>query len=282
MFICPTCKIEWPENYCPDCAHTIESLLAQPSPPTGASPVEKPTVLSESTSHRIAPPEQAPPQGVRLGPIVRDVLIVMALSFIGGWAVDMTGYGNFLAIAAAGDLLGIVGFIIAGYLAVGNRWRHLFHVAIGFWLGSIVNVLFGPFGIFQWLLSILTVALMMGVGGSLSFLFKGDGATRPKTGVEPPTTGGQGFSPAIFRLACIVIGILTGFSALPNGKAEHPLLTVQCCIIGAIAGNIVGAVFAGASHLVYKKFGAKGRTLFLSVAMIAVICLGIWVGVSIQ
>jgi hypothetical protein len=244
--------------------------------------VEKPKVSSESASQRIAPPVQAPTEGVRFGPIVRDVLIVMALSFIGGWAVDMTGHGNFLAIAAAGDLLGTVGFIIAGCLAVGNRWRHLFYVAIGFWLGSIVNVLFGPFGIFQWLLSILTIALMMGVGGSLSFLFKRDGATRPKTGVEPPTIERQGFSPAIFRLACIVIGILTGFAALPNGKAEHPLLTLQCCFIGAIAGNIVGAVLAGASHLVYKKFGAKGRTLFLSVAMIVVICLGIWAGASLQ
>jgi hypothetical protein len=281
-FICPTCKSEWPENYCPECAHAIDSLLVQRAPPTGATQVENPTVSSLSTSHRNAPPEQAPPQRVRLGPIIRDVLIIMALLFIGPWAVDMTWHANMLAMVAAGLLLGTVGFIIAGCLAVGNRWRHLFYVAIGVWLMSILNVLFGPFGIFQWLLSIITDALMMGVGGSLSFLFKRDGTTRPKTGVEAPTTVRQGFNPAIFVLACIIIGILTAFFSFPDGKAEHLGLTLEGCFIGAIAGSIVGRIFAWASQFVYNKFGAKGRTLFLSVAMIAIIGFAIWVRASLQ
>jgi hypothetical protein len=106
--------------------------------------------------------------------------------------------------------------------------------------------------------------------------------TTPKTRVEPPTTGRQVFSPAIFVLACIIIGILTAFFSFPDGKAEHLGLTFEGCFIGAIAGSIVGRVFAWASQLVYKKFGAKGRILFLSVAMIAIIGSAIWVRATLQ
>ena len=98
-----------------------------------------------------------------------------------------------------------------------------------------------------------------------------------KNSTEQATPERQSFSPSIFRWACVVIGILTAFFGLPDGKAEHQLLTLKVCFVGVIAGSLVGGVFAGASHLVYKKFGANGRTLFLSAAMIAVICLGIWV-----
>jgi len=39
-FTCSTCGKEWPENYCPECFHTIERAPAPPAPPVVASTVE--------------------------------------------------------------------------------------------------------------------------------------------------------------------------------------------------------------------------------------------------
>jgi hypothetical protein len=37
MFTCSTCRKAWPENYCPECAHTIDSSAAQQRPVTASS-----------------------------------------------------------------------------------------------------------------------------------------------------------------------------------------------------------------------------------------------------
>jgi len=128
------------------------------------------------------PPVPQPPlptgQPMRVGLIIRDVVIIFALTFIGGFVVGLaaspTSQRGMLAIAASNMLLGTVGFVISGCLTVGNRWRHLFYVAVGVWLMGLMNVLFFGFGVVQWFFGIFGVSLMMGVGGALSYIFHRD------------------------------------------------------------------------------------------------------------
>ena len=115
---------------------------------------------------------------MRVGPIIRDVVIIVALTAFGGFVIGLTGalasQGGMLAIVASNLLLGTVGFVISGCLARDNRWRHLAYVAVGVWLFGLVNVLFFGFGIIQWCLSSIAVGSMMGVGGALSYVFRRD------------------------------------------------------------------------------------------------------------
>ena len=69
------------------------------------------------------------------------------------------------------SLFSIVGFCISGYLAKGNRWKHLSFVALFAWLTSIVNIFFG-FPVVFWLATVFFIFPLMGVGGGLSYLFK--------------------------------------------------------------------------------------------------------------
>ena len=66
----------------------------------------------------------------------------------------------------------IVGFTISGCLATGNRWRHLSFVAAFVWGLNIIVVFFGGSTITQWLEQAVGIAICMGIGGGISFLFK--------------------------------------------------------------------------------------------------------------
>ncbi len=121
--------------------------------------------------------------------VARDVAIVFVLTFLGGLVVGFTssltgGEVNVLAIALSNIIFGTVGFTISGCIVKINRFRHLYQVALGVWLLSLVNVALGLVDIQQWLVSILSVLLMMGMGGGLSYLFV---RTPP---VEPPAGAG--------------------------------------------------------------------------------------------
>ena len=115
---------------------------------------------------------------MRVGPILRDIVIIVALTFIGGFVIGLaaapTSSRGMLAIAASNLLLGTVGFVISGCLAVGSRWRHLAYVGLGVWLAGLMNVLLFGFSIAQWFFGIIGVALMMGLGGAISYVFKRD------------------------------------------------------------------------------------------------------------
>lgn len=139
--------------------------------------------MDTSVPPPIVPPPQPADQPVRVGPILRDIAIIVGLTFIGGFVIGLAGSyrspRGMLAIAASNILLGTVGFVISGCLAPGNRWRHLAYVGLGVWLFGLFNVLFLGFGIVQWFFGIILVALMMGVGGAISYAFKKD--TGPST-----------------------------------------------------------------------------------------------------
>jgi hypothetical protein len=117
-------------------------------------------------------------------PVIRDVAIVWILTSIGGFVVgfatalanhgqpkDMQRY--LLAIAASNLLLGIVAFTIVGCLAPPARWRHLSLVAVAAWLTNLINVAQFGVTIRQWLVGSLFMALIMGIGGAISYIFKG-------------------------------------------------------------------------------------------------------------
>jgi hypothetical protein len=113
----------------------------------------------------------------RLGAVIRDVAIISVLGLAGGFAIGVAaGWGSppGIGLAALNLLLVTLGFVISGCLAIGNRWRHLAYVALGVWLAGSMNVVFYDSTIVEWLLGAPLVALMMGLGGAISYLFKKD------------------------------------------------------------------------------------------------------------
>ena len=113
---------------------------------------------------------------ISIGTIIRDVVIIVVLTAIGGFVIGLSGglrsSTGMIAIAVSNLLLGTVGFIISACLAHGNRWRHLWIVALGVWIFGIVNIMFFGFSIGQWIASAFAIALMTGAGGGLSYVFR--------------------------------------------------------------------------------------------------------------
>lgn len=116
--------------------------------------------------------------GVSIGGIVRDVAIIFGLTVLGGYLLGVSKpYGRIPDHTIALTNLGMatVGFTIAGCLApTGYRWAHLRAVALGLWLVSSVNIFLGIATPAQWALGSIFVAILMAVGGGLSYFFKAD------------------------------------------------------------------------------------------------------------
>jgi len=94
---------------------------------------------------------------------------------VAGFARGQSGDAQFgLAIAVSNLIFEIVGFTISGCLAPPGRWHHLALVALGAWLVSIFNVVFFNVNIILWMASVVTMAVTMGIGGAISYLFKKD------------------------------------------------------------------------------------------------------------
>jgi hypothetical protein len=136
----------------------------------------------------IPPPIGQPPpptaQGLRVGPIVRDVVIVWVLTAMGGAVAGVATGGPqrdpqrfMLAVAVSNFFLGTVAFTITGCLAPPGRWRHLGFVALGAWFTSLINVVFFGVSIPQWIGGAIFMAVVMGIGGGISYAFRRD--TKP-------------------------------------------------------------------------------------------------------
>jgi hypothetical protein len=114
---------------------------------------------------------------VHLLKVIRDVAIIVILTGIAGAAMQgilgtTAPAGAVRAIALSNLIFGTIGFVISGALARRNRWAHLAWVGLGVWLAGLINVFLSGVPIAQWLVSIFVVAVMMGVGGGLSYLFR--------------------------------------------------------------------------------------------------------------
>jgi uncharacterized membrane protein AbrB (regulator of aidB expression) len=120
---------------------------------------------------------------VSLAGVVRDVVIVWALTSAAGFVIGLAIAGSptpapqlALVIALSNMIFGTVGFVISGCLARGDRWRHLAYVALGVWVTGLVNVVVLGATLRTWVLSALFVVVMMGLGGAISYVFKRAGA----------------------------------------------------------------------------------------------------------
>ncbi len=160
----------------------------------------------------------------RVWPIIRDIVIILALSGAGGIVVGVAAgrlswdeQRTMLAVAVSDLLLRTVGFTISGCLARGRRWRHLACVAVGVWLADHMNVLLFGQGIVQRILSAFSVAMAMDIGGGLSYAFKrGDRdpsaiglsiAIPPIREVEPGTAQPQARQVPM-RILYLMLGII--------------------------------------------------------------------------
>ena len=124
--------------------------------------------------------EPPPTTHIRIGPLIRDIIILVVLTGLGGFVVGFSRgqqtsdaqYG--LAIGVSNLIFEIVGFTISGCLAPPGRRRHLALVALGAWIVSIFNVIFFDVNIILWMASVVMMAVTMGIGGAISYLFKRD------------------------------------------------------------------------------------------------------------
>lgn len=146
------------------------SAMPQPEPPPSHQP-----------QLQVVDPPPPTEQRVRIGPIIRDVVIVWVLTAIGGFVIGVSGGSqgdprrHQVALVISNFLLGSIGFTIAGCLAPRPRWNHLAYVALGAWLTGLINVVFFHVTITQWMFSALFMGIIMGIGGALSYVFRREG-----------------------------------------------------------------------------------------------------------
>jgi hypothetical protein len=114
----------------------------------------------------------------RWGNILRDAVIIYALTFLGGFVIGigarLSGQRLPLAAIVVSNLVfGTVGFTVSGCLVRKNRFKHLRAVAVVTWLTGLINVWALGTSLVQWVASALFVATIMALGGGLSFLLVG-------------------------------------------------------------------------------------------------------------
>ena len=135
---------------------------------------------TESTSHKTVIARG------RVSLVIRDVVMVWFFTAVGGFAVGFASRAlqlsppqGMLILAASNFLLGTVAFTIVGCLAPPGRWRHLGFVALGAWFTSLINLLLIDISIPQWIGGAIFIAIIMGMGGAISYIFKRE--TKPST-----------------------------------------------------------------------------------------------------
>ena len=112
---------------------------------------------------------------VQFRTVVRDVAIIFAFTGFVGIILGVT-LGNLeeatAVVVVANPLLLTICLVIVGVRAKGNRWRHLGYVTFGIWLTSLINVASGQSSFSDWFWGIFILACVMGVSGTLSYVFK--------------------------------------------------------------------------------------------------------------
>ena len=108
--------------------------------------------------------------------VVRDVVILTIMLFIGGFIAGAAAGGmpNTISLFVATLLMGTLGFCLCGCLTTENRWKHLFIVALGFWLTNFLPVIPNINSLSAWVFSVFEVFVPMLIGGFLaSILVRG-------------------------------------------------------------------------------------------------------------
>lgn|GEM_PF-5926404 len=120
-------------------------------------------------------PQPQPP--IALGAVVRDAGLILILTAVAGLIIGLTSYTTdfeslLLLVACITLLFLVVGFTISASVVDRGRWQHIAAVGLMVWLFGIINVLVGIGSITDWFVSALLIAVCMGAGGALSYLFK--------------------------------------------------------------------------------------------------------------
>ena len=117
--------------------------------------------------------------------IIRDVVLIMLLTAVGGFLVAMLAATSgtkvsMPAIAVSNIGLAALGFAVSGSLTRTHRVRHLLTVAALVWVASLVNV---PLGVpvAQWALGSIAILFACAIGGAVAALI-----FRPKRDSTPP------------------------------------------------------------------------------------------------
>ena len=102
----------------------------------------------------------------------RDVLVIFLLTAIGGFCIGLVNgtTGSELPImwlAVSNLIFGTAGFAYSASKTAENRWAHLVAVALGVWILSLMNPLLGLVTISEWMLSIISIFVFMGIGGAI-------------------------------------------------------------------------------------------------------------------
>ena len=143
-----------------------------------------------------SPPIIPPPPKRNLSPwrpnylaVIRDVLLIYALAFIGTCLVGLVSFKfppdqqGFLSVILA--LINLLGFIFSACAAAGRgRWHHLGFVSLGVWLTGFYQMLLGSLaaedlmsyvgmGIAgKWIMSAVIVAILALTGGAISYAIR--------------------------------------------------------------------------------------------------------------
>ena len=111
--------------------------------------------------------------------LLRDVAVVTASNLLVAAAVTaffVISRGTYTppnsAFIAPGILSSTLGFFLAGVLSESHRLSHLAYVLIGVWLVNGLQILFTPFSMTQWLVSLFFSATTMWAGYGLSRLVR--------------------------------------------------------------------------------------------------------------
>ena len=106
--------------------------------------------------------------------IVRDTLIVFALTFVGTFVAGLVGpqdpESKLYTLATVNLAFTAMGFAISGVLARFDRFSHLWKVALALWVVGLANVLLVGASLGQWVLSLVFILVAMGIGGAASYL----------------------------------------------------------------------------------------------------------------
>jgi hypothetical protein len=106
--------------------------------------------------------------------IVRDTLIVFALTFIGSLIAALVGpqdpQAKLYMLAGTNLLSTALGFAVSGSLTPHHRFSHLWKVALLLWLVSLMNIFLVGASLQQWVLSAVLIVTAMGIGGAASYL----------------------------------------------------------------------------------------------------------------
>ncbi|MBI2030046.1 hypothetical protein HYT05_00315 [Candidatus Kaiserbacteria bacterium] len=96
--------------------------------------------------------------------VVRDIAIILFLTFLGGFVDGFIGAATNSALVWSSFMLGTVGFAYSYYKTSEHRWPHLLVVAMGVWLVSLVNLIFFGSTIQDWFVGIAGVLIMLLAG----------------------------------------------------------------------------------------------------------------------